>query len=199
MSEFIKRLQERIKSSVQDSKQALQRGISNTSPKAAHKEFAIPHDVLNPNSFSKALTYLLMLACAISVSYWIMSVLQIPGTPSQPSSGINKGLTLYSNQDAAAAYGLFGSKPLATENIYLRGVVATSKNPDGSLDGFAIFEIDGKPTNAISVGETIGKGLSLQSIGDESATLLYEGQKLNFKLNKANKEKIDKPNTSAKK
>ena len=128
-----------------------------------------------------------------------MSVLQIPGTPSQPSSGINKGLTLYSNQDAAAAYGLFGSKPLATENIYLRGVVATSKNPDGSLDGFAIFEIDGKPTNAISVGETIGKGLSLQSIGDESATLLYEGQKLNFKLNKANKEKSDKSNTSAKK
>ncbi|MBU3596025.1 hypothetical protein ICN10_06370 [Polynucleobacter sp. 86C-FISCH] len=199
MSEFIKRLQERIKSSVRDSKQALQQGVSNASPKAAHKGFAIPHDVLNPSSFSKALTHLLMLACAISVSFWIMSVLQIPGTPSQPSSGINKGLTLYSNQDASAAYGLFGSKPLATENIYLRGVVATSKNPDGSLDGFAIFEIDGKPTNAISVGETIGKGLSLQSIGDESATLLYEGQKLNFKLNKANKEKSDKSNTSAKK
>lgn len=199
MSEFIKRLQERIKGSIQDSKQVLQQGISNASPKAAHKGLTIPHDVLNPSSFSKALTYLLMLACTISVSYWVMSVLQIPGTPSQPSSGINKGLTLYSNQDAAAAYGLFGSKPLATENIYLRGVVATSKNPDGSLDGFAIFEIDGKPTNAISVGETIGKGLSLQSIGDESATLLYEGQKLNFKLNKANKEKSDKSSTSVKK
>ena len=199
MSEFIKRLQERIKGSIQDSKQVLQQGISNASPKAAHKALAIPHVALNPNSFSKALTYLLMLACAISVSYWIMSVLQIPGTPSQPSSGINKGLTLYSNQDAAAAYGLFGSKPLATENIYLRGVVVTSKKPDGSLDGFAIFEIDGKSTNAISVGETIGKGLSLQSIGDESATLLYEGQKLNFKLNKANKEKSDKSNTSTKK
>ena len=199
MSEFIKRLQERIKGSIQDSKQVLQQGISNASPKAAHKGLTIPHDVLNPGSFSKVLTHLLMLACAISVSYWIMSVLQIPGTPSQSSSGINKGLTLYSNQDAAAAYGLFGSKPLATENIYLRGVVATSKNPDGSLDGFAIFEIDGKPTNAISVGETIGKGLSLQSIGDESATLLYEGQKLNFKLNKANKEKSDKSSSSVKK
>ncbi len=199
MSEFIKRLQERIKGSVQSSKQVLQHGIPNASPKAAHKVLTFPRDVLNPSSFSKALTYLLMLACAISVSYWIMSVLQIPGTPSQPSSGINKGLTLYSNQDAAAAYGLFGSKPLAMENIYLRGVVVTSKKPDGSLDGFAIFEIDGKPTNAISVGETIGKGLSLQSIGDESATLLYEGQKLNFKLNKTNKEKSDKSNTSAKK
>jgi len=121
-----------------------------------------------------------------------MRVVQIPGTPNQPSNGISKGLTLYSNQDAAAGYALFGSKPLVTENIYLRGVVATSKNPDGTLDGFAIFEIDGKPTNAISVGETMGKGLSLQSIGDESATLVYQGQKLSFKLSKPTKDKSDK-------
>ena len=128
-----------------------------------------------------------------------MRILQIPGMPAQPANGISKGQTLYSNQDATAGYALFGSKPLVTENIYLRGVVATSKNPDGSLDGFAIFEIDGKPTNAISVGETIGKGLSLQSIGDESATLLYQGQKLSFKLNKATKDKSDKTSSSNKK
>ena len=128
-----------------------------------------------------------------------MRILQIPGTPAQPANGISKGQTLYSNQDATAGYALFGSKPLVTENIYLRGVVATSKNPDGSLDGFAIFEIDGKPTNAISVGETIGKGLSLQSIGDESATLLYQGQRLSFKLNKATKDKSDKTSSSNKK
>ncbi|MBU3619626.1 hypothetical protein [Polynucleobacter sp. JS-Fieb-80-E5] len=127
-----------------------------------------------------------------------MRIMQIPGTPNQPSNGISKGQTLYSNQDAAAGYALFGSKPLVTENIYLRGVVATSKNSDGTLNGFAIFEIDGKPTNAISVGETIGKGLSLQSIGDEQATLLYEGQKLNFKLSKPAKDKGDKSaNTKA--
>ena len=121
-----------------------------------------------------------------------MRIIQTPGTPVQPANGISKGQTLYSNQDATAGYALFGSKPLVTENIYLRGVVATSKNPDGSLDGFAIFEIDGKPTNAISVGETMGKGLSLQSIGDESATLLYQGQKLSFKLSKPTKDKGDK-------
>ena len=135
-----------------------------------------------------------MLACAVSAAYWLMRILQIPGTPAQPANGISKGQTLYSNQDATAGYALFGSKPLVTENIYLRGVVATSKNPDGSLDGFAIFEIDGKPTNAISVGETMGKGLSLQSIGDESATLLYQGQKLSFKLSKPTKDRGDKSN-----
>jgi len=29
----------------------------------------------------------------------------------------------------------------------------------------------------------------LQSIGDESATLLYQGQKMNFKLSKSGKDK----------
>jgi hypothetical protein len=130
-----------------------------------------------------------MVLTAVSATYWLMKIAQIPGPPSQPVSGINKGITLYSNQDGANAYGLFGSKPIVTDNIYLRGVVATSKSKDGALDGFAIFEIDGKPTNAISVGETLGKGLSLQSIGDESATLLYQGQKLDFKLSKPGKEK----------
>lgn len=50
------------------------------------------------------------------------------------------------------------SMSLATENICLHRDVLASKNPDGALDGFAIFEIDEKPTNAISVGETIDKG-----------------------------------------
>ena len=152
---------------------------------------------INPMSVSKSLTYLLMLACAVSATYWLMRVAQIPSAPGQAASGINKGITLYSNQDASAAYALFGNKPLVTENIYLRGVVITSKNKDGSLDGFAIFEIDGKQTNAISVGEGLGKGLTLQSIGDETATLLYQGQKLDFKLSKAGSDKGDKSNKAA--
>jgi hypothetical protein len=214
LSEFIKRIQDRLKSSQQALEQKT--GTASKQGKLNNAQGALTNSMswlnylnwLNPANTSKALTYLLMLACAISATYWLMKMIQIPGTPKQASNGITngvtngiangiangtaKGLTLYSNQDASAAYGLFGSKPLVTENIYLRGVVVTSKNLDGTLDGFAIFEIDGKSTNAISVGETIGKGLSLQSIGDEQATLLYQGQKLNFKLNKPNKDKGDK-------
>jgi hypothetical protein len=157
----------------------------------------VPLGWLMPSSASKGLTYVLMLACTLSVTFWLMKITQTPGTPGQPANGISKGMNLYVNQDANTAYALFGSKPLAIENIYLRGVVITSKNPDGTLNGFAIFEIDGKPTNAISVGETIGKGLSLQTIGDESATLLYQGQKLSFKLNKT-KDKSDGNKNSGK-
>ena len=148
---------------------------------------------IKPISISNALTSFLMLLTAVGVTYWAMRIAQIPGVPSQAANGINKGMTLYSNQDGASAYSLFGNKPIVTDNIYLRGVVVTSKSKDGTLDGFAIFEIDGKPTNAISVGESLGKGLSLQSIGDESATLLYQGQKMNFKLSRSGKEKGNTP------
>ena len=180
MSEFIQRLQERIK------------GLKTAKMSFAQNNLHLPaagKDFLKPSSIAKLLTYLLMLVSAVSQTYWFMSIAQIPGPPGQAANGINKGLTLYSNQEANAAYSLFGSKPLATENIYLRGVVATAKNKDGTLDGFAIFEIDGKQSNAISVGESLGKGLSLFSIGDEAATLLYQGQKLEFKLSKPVKEK----------
>lgn len=203
MSEFIKRLQDRLKArnSAKRQTHAALHDQANLSKTLASKPSlssilsvfgSSQKNAAIPISFAKGLTYLLMLACAVSVTYWVMRITQIPGTPSGPANGINKGLTLYSNQDASAAYGLFGNKPLVTENIYLRGVVVTSKNKDGTLDGFAIFEIDGKPTNAISVGESIGKGLSLYSIGDESATLLYQGQNLDFKLNKAGSDKGNK-------
>ena len=200
MSEFIKRIQARLKSSKQALKQASGPALTQGKPNHTQNVFAASVGWLRPSVLTKMLTYLLMLACAISATYWLMRIAQIPGSPGQPTNGISKGMNLFTNQDASSAYALFGSKPLATENIYLRGVVITSKNPvgkpDGAVDGFAIFEIDGKPTNAISVGETIGKGLSLQSIGDETATLLYQGQKLNFKLNKT-KEKGDKATTAS--
>ncbi|WP_173959635.1 hypothetical protein [Polynucleobacter arcticus] len=159
-----------------------------TSPSAGNKlntMLTANSAFISPIGVSRLLTYILMLACAVSVTYWLMRVAQVPSAPGQSALGMNKGMTLYSNQDASAAYDLFGNKPLVTENIYLQGIVVTSKNKDGSLDGFAIFEIDGKPTNAISVGEGLGKGLTLHSIGDESATLLYQGQKLDFKLHKS--------------
>jgi len=208
LSEFIKRLQDRLKAKhlAKQHTRAQRNEQANFSHHLANKPstfLSLPllgkrlfagtssgQSTSMPTALAKGLTYLLMLACALSVTFWVMRIAQIPAAPSAPANGISKGLTLYSNQDASAAYGLFGSKPLVTENIYLRGVVATSKNRDGTLDGFAIFEIDGKPTNAISVGESFGKGLSLHSIGDEAATLLYQGQKLEFKLSKPAKEKV---------
>ena len=201
MSDFLKRLQERLKAKKQglgdpvaqnragfkNGRERLLGGLKNwrlpSSDRLSQMPAFLPKSI-RPIGVATGFTYFLMIATAACFTYWIMRIAQIPGAPGASASGITKGMTLYSNQDGTSAYGLFGSKPLVTENIFLRGVVITSKSPNGALDGFAIFEIDGKPTNAISVGENLGKGLTLQSIGDESATLLYEGQKLDFKLSK---------------
>jgi len=163
---------------------------------------------LHPALVARPLEYLGMAITAMALTYWALQWWQLPSVPSVPSvssaspapsiapssnasnsSKNNPGITLYANQDSTAAYDLFGNKPLSTDTILLRGVVATGKNANGALDGFAIFEMDGKPTNAISIGESLGKGLTLQSIGDESATLLYQGQKLEFKLSKPGGQK----------
>ena len=161
---------------------------------------------LHPAVVARPLQYLGMAITAMALTYWLLQWWQLPSVPAAPSiaaiapssspSSSNKspaGVTLYANQDTTAAYDLFGSKPLSSDTIFLRGVVATGKKANGALDGFAIFEMDGKPTNAISIGESLGKGLTLQSIGDESATLLYQGQKLEFKLSKPGSQKAADP------
>jgi len=212
LSEFLKRLQERLKAKKQglgDPIAQNRAGLKNDLERlmGSIKNWPLPSydrltqmpaflpKAVKPTGVATGFTYFLMIATATCFTYWIMRIAQVPGVPGASASGITKGMTLYSNQDGASAYGLFGSKPLVTENIFLRGVVITSRASNGALDGFAIFEIDGIPTNAISVGENLGKGLTLQSIGDESATLLYEGQKLDFKLSKA----VNKSSSSNKK
>jgi hypothetical protein len=215
LSEFLHRLQERLKAKKQGlgststknqagNRASLANGLKNLLDRLKHLSLPsslqmsqIPAFVpkgMKPSGVATSFTYVLMIATATCFTYWILRIAQVPGAPGSSASNV-KGMTLFSNQDGTSAYGLFGSKPLVTDNIFLRGVVITSKGADGRLDGFAIFEIDGTPTNAISVGENLGKGLTLQSIGDESATLLYEGQKLDFKLSKAG----NKPSPSNKK
>jgi hypothetical protein len=204
LSEFLQRLRDRLKakrhtnqveSRAYENPQKVQSDLGHISQVLRGQKqlnLSLPSFIMpafKPTLLTNALSYVLMLLAGLCLTYWLMQIAQIPAPPSQPATGINKGVTLYTNQDGSNAYDLFGSKPLVTDNIYLRGVVVTSKNKSGALDGFALFEIDGKPTNAISVGESLGKGLSLQSIGDESAILLYQGQRMEFKLSKPGKEK----------
>lgn len=157
---------------------------------------------LHPAVLARSLQYLGMAITVMALTYCFLQLWQLPSIPSLASSSAppsttsvtastknTSGVTLYTNQDATAAYDLFGSKPVMLDALFLRGVVATGTNSNGSLNGFAIFEVDGKPTNAVGIGESLGKGLSLQSIGDESATLLYQGQTLEFKLSKPSSQK----------
>jgi hypothetical protein len=145
---------------------------------------------IQPSIVYNAASCFFMLAAVASATFWIMQIEQMPNSPeilSSGNKGKSKGVTLYIDEDEIATYSLFGRKPLVADNILLRGVVITAKNKDGLLDGFALFEIDGKPTDAISVGESVSGGLMLQGIAAESATLLFQGQTLEFTLNKNKK------------
>ena len=211
MSDFLARLQARLNRQLQSTTEntntpgvaaSVRAKIEQSSSAALHKlkaRSSIPMPFamstrLHPAVVARPLQYLGMAITAMALTYWFLQWWQLPAVPSiSAETKISAGVTLYANQDSAAAYDLFGSKPLSTDTIFLRGVVATGKNANGSLDGFAIFEIDGKPTNAISIGESLGKGLTLQSIGDESATLLYQGQKLEFRLSKPGGQKATSP------
>jgi hypothetical protein len=155
---------------------------------------------LRPAAVARSLQYLGMAITAMALTFWLLQWWQLPSIPDLAPSSLspssiaasnksNSGVTLYANQDSTAAYDLFGSKPVMLDALFLRGIVATGKNSNGSLNGFAIFEVDGKPTNAIGIDESLGKGLTLQSIGDESATLLYQGQQIQFKLSKPSNHK----------
>lgn len=93
-------------------------------------------------------------------------------------------MTLYTNQDSSVSYQLFGSKPLAADNIALRVLVVTGKNEAGINQGFALFDIDEKSTGVIAVGEQLGRGMVLQSISPDSATLRYQGKEWSFALQK---------------
>lgn len=137
---------------------------------------------LNKTKMSNALTSSLILITISISSYWVLRILQTPDIPSQQIK--NQGPSLLQNENIQSAYPLFGTKPLSTQNIFLRGLVITSTLPNGQLDGFAVFEVDGKPSKAIAIGESLGNNLVLQSIHAESATLLHQGQKLEFPISK---------------
>lgn len=202
MSQFLEQIRERFKARKQ-ANQAHQIkdafvAISATpnTPRSILARFT--NKTISPTDFANTITLGLILLSITCAAYWILRIAQLPTTP---PSGTNpsKGVMLYSNQDQTSAYALFGSKPLITDNIFLRGVVITSAANSKRLEGFAIFEIDGKQTPAIGIGENLGKGLTLQSLGPESATLLYEGQKLDFKLTKSGTGSTNSTATSAKK
>lgn len=138
--------------------------------------------LLTQLSLSNMITNALMLITAGITSYWILQILQTPYITQELQHHLGSKLLL--NETPQSGYTLFGTKPLSVQNIFLRGLVITSTSTSGKLDGFAVFEVDGKPSKAIAIGENLGNNLVLQSIHNESVTLLYQGQQLEFPISK---------------
>jgi len=181
----LKRLQALILNKYVDARAQLDLRIRQ-SRSALGKSNVVPR-YFTPIKVSYSLSYLLICFTAAASTFWLMHVIQIP-VPEDALLKNSKGTSLYINQDLTSSYPLFGSKPIASDNIILRGVVVTEKTSSGAYQGFALFDIDGKPTGAIAVGETIDKGMSLKSIDAETATLLYQGNEMSFSIQKSKKD-----------
>jgi len=128
----------------------------------------------------------------------ILFIAQLP-TPRLESIPA-KGVTLYSAHEAQQAYALFGSKPIELGAIQLRGVVITGKTTDGKDSGFVLLEIDGKASGPLGLGETAGKGMVVQALHADGATLAYQGQKIDLTLSKTTPNKTPattKPNAAS--
>jgi hypothetical protein len=149
----------------------------------------------DPERITKWLGYLLVLMSAWLVLYSLMRIAQLPWPTiiTTQASQSSKGMTLYGSQAVQSASALFGSKPVELGNIQLRGVVITGKTADSKDTGFALLEIDGKPSGAVALGENLGKGLVLQAIRPEGATLVHQGQKMDLTLNRSPAKKVNPP------
>ena len=182
--EFLKRIQTLILSKLSDTRANLDWHIRQSKKLLGKNSLASAY--LTPIRVSQLISYVFILLTLVSSTYWLIHILQIP-SPAEILPKNFKGITLHTNQDIGTSYKLFGSKPLAAENIVLRVLVVTGKNEAGLNQGFALFDIDGKSTGAIAVGEQMDRGMMLQSINPDSATLLYQGKELSFALQKSKK------------
>jgi len=87
-------------------------------------------------------------------------------------SDLDHSVPIYQVQDLQNAAKLFGRKDIDLSKVRLTGVLRS----DGSSSGYAIFEVDGKNSGAIAVGETFDKGYFLKSIGVDSVEIVFQGK-----------------------
>jgi type II secretory pathway component PulC len=123
---------------------------------------------------------LLAIIFIASTSYWVMKFIQMPSSTLDHNT--HQTLVISEDQKLNQSKSLFGNIQLSTQNILLRGIVITSNVINQPLDGYAIFEINGKPSAAISIGDVIGNGLKLKSIKQDSVIMSYLDQDIEYPL-----------------
>ena len=108
-------------------------------------------------------------------TYWVMRIVQVPF----PSAISGKGVLFYRSGSDQAVRSLFGEKSFDASRLALRGVVITG-NDGGANQGMALIEVDGKPAEAISIGEMVPPGIRLEKIQPDGVTVSYQGREINL-------------------
>lgn len=108
-------------------------------------------------------------------TYWVLRMTQV----SFPPALAGKGVLFYQSGSDQAVRSLFGEKSFDASRLALRGVVITG-NDGGANQGMALIEVDGKPAEAISIGEMVPPGIRLEKIQPDGITVSYQGREINL-------------------
>ena len=128
---------------------------------------------LKPVWFAKVIRNISVLCIVLTLIYTYLAVQRLPRLSDavQPAQ-------IYQVHDIQQAANLFGHKDLDLSKIQLTGLM----RHDASSSGYAIFEIDGKNSGAIAVGETFDKGYFLKSLGSDSVEVVYQGKQISVPM-----------------
>jgi len=122
---------------------------------------------IKPLWFAQVLRNTLIL-CIVSIL--IYSYLAIERLPK--FSDVTKPVRIDQIHDVRKAAKLFGYKDTDMSKVQLTGLM----RHEGSSSGYALFEVNGKITGAIAVGETFDNGYFLKSIGVDSVEVMFQGK-----------------------
>lgn len=117
----------------------------------------------------------LMLAIAGCSTYWLMRMAQVLF----PVNVSPKGVVFYEAASGQTVRVLFGEKGFDPSRLVLRGVVITGSEA-GVNQGMALIEVDGKPAEAISLGEMVPPGIRLEKIQPDGAIVSYQGRDISL-------------------
>jgi hypothetical protein len=122
---------------------------------------------IKPLWFARTIRNLLVLCIVLTFIYTYLAIERLPRV-----SDAHQSLHIDQLQDVQKAAKLFGHKEFDLSKVQLTGLMRT----DGSSSGYAVFEVDGKNTGAIAVGETFDKGYFLKSIDTDSVEVMFQGK-----------------------
>ena len=108
-------------------------------------------------------------------AYWVMRIAQI----AFPATVSAKGVLFYESGSDQAVRSLFGEKSFDASRLVLRGVVITGTE-GGANQGMALIEVDGKPAEAVSVGEMVPPGIRLEKISPDGVVVNYQGKEISL-------------------
>ena len=122
---------------------------------------------VKPSWFVNAIRNVFIVSSVALVTYTYLAIERLPQVPD-----LNQPVHIYQIQDIHHAAKLFGHTEVDLSKVQLTGLM----RHDVSSGGYAIFEVEGKNTGAIAVGETFDKGYFLKSIGVESVEIVFQGK-----------------------